>query len=78
MKRIKDSLFQKHDQKINNVSCFYCGLQLDDREEIIIKDRKYYHKKCFNTLFTLTLKRTINVKKQKTESLSKPWYFAHI
>lgn len=43
----------------NKPKCFFCNTVIHDGEEIITRKTTYYHRECFELLFTLKIDQTL-------------------
>jgi hypothetical protein len=78
MQRTNNPLIINTEHEQEGVHCYYCGSQMEKEGEVIHHGKdKYYHRKCLNTLFTLTSRSLTESQKQKTWKSKTPWYFIH-
>jgi len=46
----------------NKLVCFFCNSLIKSREVISIKSEKFYHRHCFDSLFTLKIDEILTEK----------------
>lgn len=55
----KRELQSEREDSCNKPKCFFCNAVIHAGEEIITRKTTYYHRECFEILFTLKLDQTL-------------------